>query len=188
MDTELNELIKSSQKGNKEALEKLIKSQQSLIYATLYYLKKDGSDINDLVQEVLLKLTNKIKQLKNPDYFKTWLNQIVVNSYYDYLRKNKKYSNELYLDKKEADSIFEIPDYSQNPQESILNSELDYIIKTSINNLPIQYKIPITLREIQGLSYDEISNITKTSLGTVKSRIARARAKIKDDISKYSGA
>ena len=177
---------------NEDATEILFKKYRPLLMgiAKKFYnlFKNTGYDFNDLVQEVLLKLTNKIKQLKNPDYFKTWLNQIVVNSYYDYLRKNKKYSNELYLDKKEADSIFEIPDYSQNPQESILNSELDYIIKTSINNLPIQYKIPITLREIQGLSYDEISNITKTSLGTVKSRIARARAKIKDDINKYSGA
>ena len=77
-------------------------------------------------------------------------------------------------------------DSASNPQVSVLNNELDLIIKTSIENLPIHYRIPITLREIQGLSYDEISNVTNTSIGTVKSRIARARAMIKDEIERYS--
>ena len=70
----------------------------------------------------------------------------------------------------------------------VYENELDKVIKKSINNLPSQYKIPIALREIQGLSYDEISNITNSTIGTVKSRIARARAKIKSDILKYSRA
>lgn len=182
-----NILIKNAQKGDKGSLEKLIKQEQAGIFATLYYLKKDMIDISDLAQEVLLKLSKKITQLKNPNNFKMWLNQIVINSYYDYLRKNKKYKKEFLSSNNEDEIMLEIPDYSNNPSDSILNNELDYIIKTSINNLPLQYKIPIALREIQGLSYDEISDITKTSLGTVKSRIARARAKIKDDIIKYSG-
>ena len=93
---------------------------------------------------------------------------------------------EIPLIKNDDSSAIEVPDYDSNPQETILNNELDLIIKTSIENLPLHYKIPITLREIQGLSYDEISNITNTTIGTVKSRIARARAIIKDDINKYS--
>lgn len=181
-------LIKKAQNGNKNAIEKLIKEEQPKISATLIYLKKDTRDINDLTQEILLKLSKKITQLKNPNNFKTWLNQIVLNSYYDYLRKNKKRNSEYILNNKDEEAMFEIPDYTTNPQESILNNELDFVIKTSINNLPIQYKIPITLREIQGLSYGEISNITKTSIGTIKSRISRARAKIKDDLNKYQGA
>lgn len=187
MNEEKYNLIKNAQKGDKLALEKLIKQEQASVFTMLYYLKKDKIEINDLAQEVFLKLSKKIKQLKNPYNFKTWLNQIVINSYYDYLRKNRKYQNEIISTNENNEAYFEIPDYTSNPSDSILNTELDYIIKTSINNLPIQYKIPITLREIQGLSYDEISHITKTSLGTVKSRIARARAKIKDDIFKYSG-
>ena len=187
MDEEKIKLIIEAKNGNKNALDKLVKSEQNNIYLMLYYLKKDNVDINDITQEILLKLSAKISQLKNPKYFKTWLNQIDINSYFDYLRKNKKYTKELKLEDLSKEVIYNIPDYEINPQSSILNNELDYVIKTSINNLPIRYKIPITLREIQGLSYDEISNITKTNVGTVKSRIARARAKIKDDILKYSG-
>ena len=188
MDEKLISLIKKAQNGDRQALSELIKTEQNNIYTTLFYLKKDDNELMDILQNILIKLSQKIGQLKNPQYFKTWLNQIIVNTYYDYLRKNKKnydalIKSPLSENKKEENDV---PDETFNPQNRILYSELDCIIKTSIENLPIHYKIPITLREIQGLSYDEISNITKTSVGTVKSRIARARAKIKDDIDKYA--
>lgn len=186
MDDKKLELIKNAIKKDKQALIQLIKEEQNNIYTTLFYLKKDENELNDILQNVLIKLSNKITQLKNPLYFKTWLNQIIVNTYYDYLRKAKRSAKNTISIKEDAESVFEIPDYNSNPQDEILNSELDYIIKTSIENLPLHYKIPIALREIQGLSYDEISNVTKTSIGTVKSRIARARAMIKDRINKYS--
>ena len=137
------------------------------------------------MQDVLIKLSKKIYQLRNPKNFKYWLNQIILNSYYDYVRKHNK-KNIFKIFKNDNDSNNDIADFNSNPQNRALFSELDAVIKTSIENLPVHYKIPITLREIQGLSYDEISNITKTSIGTVKSRIARARAIIKDDVNKYS--
>ena len=180
------ELVKNAMKGDKQALEILIKDQQSDVYTTLYYLKRNDEDINDIAQNIFIKLSSKIKQLKNPKNFKTWLNQIIINSYYDYLRKSKRRKHDYILDKFDSESRLEIPDLTQNPQDRVLRSELDFVIKNSIQNLPIHYKIPIALREIQGLSYDEISNITNTSLGTVKSRISRARAMIKDDILRYS--
>ncbi len=186
MDDKKTEIIKKAIKNDKQALIQLIKEEQNNIYTTLFYLKKDENDLNDILQNVLIKLSQKINQLKNPLYFKTWLNQIIVNTYYDYLRKSKKNSQNTFTIKDDDENVFEIPDYDSNPQNEILNSELDFIIKTSIENLPLHYKIPITLREIQGLSYDEISSVTKTSIGTVKSRIARARAMIKDKINKYS--
>ena len=186
MNKEKLDLIKRAIKKDKNAIEELIKDEQNNIYTTLFYLKKDDNELNDIMQDVLIKLTNKINQLRNPLNFKTWLNQIIINSYYDYLRKNKKNTQNLTLIKKDDNSELEFPDYTSNPQDAILYSELDFIIKNSIQNLPMHYKIPITLREIQELSYDEISNITHTSIGTIKSRIARARAMIKDDINKYS--
>lgn len=184
-DTKIN-LILKAQKGDKNALSKLIKEEQNNIYSTLYYLKKDEVDVSDIMQDVLIKLSKKIKQLKNPQYFKTWLNQIIINSYYDYLRKIKKKIKTVHLEKNDEEKEQEIPDDTPNPQDILLNLELDYIIKNSIEKLPMHYKIPITLREIQGLSYKEISDITKSTIGTVKSRIARARTIIKDKINNYT--
>jgi len=178
------ELIQKAIDGDKKALVELIRIYETNIYTTLFYLKKDRNDLNDLAQDVLIKLSKKIHQLKNPKYFKTWLNQIIINSYYDYLRKNKK--NLINIEKNiDEDVTSQIPDKKNNPQDAILYSELDYVIKTSIENLPLHYKIPIALREIQGLSYFDISQITKTSIGTVKSRIARARSMIKNNVDKY---
>ena len=181
MDKNLANLITRAQQGDKSALIELIKSQESSIYSTLYYLKKDDNEISDIYQNVLLKLTSKIHTLKNPEYFKTWLNRIILNTYYDYLRKYKRKS-ELY---KNSEVPPNLEDESASIWNNILTHELDLIIKNSINSLPEHYKIPITLREIQGFSYEDISNLTNVSIGTVKSRIARARGKIRNDIEKY---
>ena len=186
MDKDKQDLIMRSIKNDKNALIKLIKQEQNSIYTTLYYLKKDENDINDIMQDVLIKLSKKITTLKNPLYFKSWLNQIIINSYYDYLRKSKKTTQSYNLLNNDEGIEYDIADFESNPQDKLINRELDLVIKNSIQNLPLHYKIPITLREIQGLSYDEISNITNTTIGTVKSRIARARNIIKEDINKYT--
>ena len=186
MDNKKIDLIKKAMSNDKDAIVQLIKQEQNNIYTTLFYLKKDENELLDITQDILIKLCKKISQLKNPLYFKTWLNQIIINSYYDYLRKNKKKNEALKFVSNEEAPCFDVADFDSNPQDKMLYSELDIIIKNSIHNLPLHYKIPIALREIQGLSYDEISNITKTSIGTVKSRIARARNLIKEDIDKYS--
>ena len=172
--------IEKAIKGDKNALIDIIKLEQNNIYTMLFYLKRNDAELYDIMQNVLIKLTNNIQKLKNPHSFKIWLNQIVVNTYYDYLRKNRK------LKQVDNSIIIETPDYLSNPQDRVLYSELDYIIKKTIEKLPMHFKIPITLREIQGLSYDEISNITNTSIGTVKSRIARARNIIKDRVNSYA--
>ena len=180
------DLINKAKNGSKEALIALIREIQPNIYSTLYYMSNNSDETSDIAQNVLIKLSKNISKLKNSHNFKTWLNQIVINSYYDYLRKKQNKFQFLSLSDSNLSSDSDIADDKQNPMDSVLYSELDYVIKNSIQNLPIRYKIPITLREIQGLSYDNISKITNTSIGTVKSRIARARVMIKDKIKKYN--
>ena len=80
---------------------------------------------------------------------------------------------------------FEIPDNSTCPQNCVLNDELDLVIKKSIDRLKEPFKMAIVMREIQGLSYDEIARATNSSIGTVKSRIARARCKLQEYIKPY---
>ena len=187
MNKDMLEIVKKASLGDKSALYKLIKKEQNNIYSMILYLKKDEADIMDLLQNVLIKLSKNIINLKNPLYYKTWLNQIILNTYYDYLRKNKNKPATINLstDNNHIQNTFDIPDNNTNPQETILKSEINNLIKTSINNLPKHYKIPLTLRDIKGLSYREISDITKTSIGTIKSRISRARDIIQFEIEKY---
>ena len=186
MNNDKIELINQAMLGDKKALLELLRLEEKTIYATLFYLNKSENDLNDIAQDVLIKISKKISQLKKPDNFKTWLNQIIINSYYDYLRKNKRHKFEFHIFKSDDNVDDELIDNkSIDPAEAILYSELDKVIKKSIEKLPHHYKIPITLREIQGLSYFDISKITKTSINTVKSRISRARNIVKNQIKKY---
>ena len=113
-------LVENSIKGDTKALYNLIKEVQPTIKTMLFYLKKDENELNDLTQDVLIKLSKKIYQLKNPMFFKTWLNQITINSYYDYLRRTKRTAPVLKSLKEENEFSPEIADTRENPQENIL--------------------------------------------------------------------
>ncbi|MBE7706724.1 MAG: sigma-70 family RNA polymerase sigma factor [Cyanobacteria bacterium SIG30] len=184
----LTKIIKKIKENDRQALKELIKREQTNIYATLRYLGVNQDEILDLVQDILLKITNNIQNLKNIATYKSWSNKIILRQFYDYLRKNKKIKDNIKIIKDEEENTKkkeEIPDHSSNPIKNILSNELDEIIKNAINNLPNQYKIAIVMRELQGLTYDQIAKATKTNVGTVKSRIARAREKLQEEIKHY---
>lgn len=132
-----------------------------------------------------------IKKLRKPSTFKWWLNQIVTNLVYDELRKKKRRLNTISIDtpieyESESTKISrDITDTDNQPDKNALHSELDEKIRQAINNLPEQFRTVIVFRELQGLSYEEIANITGTNLGTVKSRIARARNRLQDELKPY---
>lgn len=92
-----------------------------------------------------------------------------------------------YLDSEEQDSqqTRDIIDAARIPEEKTLGSELDKVIKEAIENLPEQFRIVVVLRELQGLSYEEIAELTGTNIGTVKSRLSRARARLQEHIKPY---
>lgn len=182
----LNQLVKKAQEGNMEALEEIIKMQQKTVFATLYYLNADKGEILDITQEILFKVAKNIKKLKNPLTFKSWLNQIIINQYYDSLRKRQKSVKKVCLDEKtDEHPELEIPDFSTNPYQRAIDKELEVTIKSSISKLPLPFRETIIMRELQGLSYSEIANATNTTIGTVKSRIARARIKLQEDLKTY---
>lgn len=183
---DLDELIKLAQNGDMEALEEIIKRQQKTVFATLYYLNASNDEIFDLTQEVLFKVAKNIKKLKNPRTFKSWLNQIIVNQFYDSLRKKKKNDTKVFLDdENDAKIKFEVPDFASNPYQKALDKELEKVIKASIRRLPSPFRLAIVMRELQGLSYEEIAKITNSNIGTVKSRIARARLKLQEYLKPY---
>lgn len=189
-DMDTQELIRHSQNDDYNALEELIRREQKNIYASFYYLDPHREDLLDLTQEVLLRMSRNIKSLKNPKTFKSWLGQIVSNLFYDQLRKKQRSLNLVSIDVNWDDEnknhpVFEIKDEKAKPDEHIMGNELSEIIVEMISKLPEHFKFVIVLREIQGLSYEEIAKVTKTNVGTVKSRIARARNKLQEDLKPY---
>ncbi len=189
------ELVIKAQSDDMRALEELVRRYQRLVYVTLYQLAPERNDIIDLTQEVLLRMCRSIKSLRNPKTFKFWLNRIITNLFYDELRKTPRQLNTISIDEplyasEEAENALarDIPDSSELPEKMVLNTELDQKIQAAIETLPEQFRTIIVLREIQGLSYEEIASLTNTNIGTVKSRLARARMKLQEALKPYLSA
>jgi len=186
----LEELIVLSQQDDFKALEELIRREQKNVFAAFSYLTEKRENIADLTQEVLLRVARNIKNLKNPKTFKSWLNTIITNIFYDELRKREKKPDTLSLDESvcedsELNIASLIQDKKCKPHEKCISNELEKIIREAIQNLPEHFRIAIVLREFQGLSYEEIARATHSSIGTVKSRIARARCKLQEGLKAY---
>ena len=186
----LYDLICHAQSDNYDALEELIKREQKNVYSSFCYLGANKESISDLTQETLFRMSKNIKNLKNPSLFKSWLGQIITNLFYDELRKKQRYPESIsidsfWLNEGEDDSILHICDNTSKPDEKTIGKELADIIRDMICKLPEHFRVVIVLRELQGLSYEEIANITQTNVGTVKSRISRARNKLQECLKPY---
>ena len=184
----LEELVVLSQQNDLKALEELIKREQKNVFAAFSYLSNKQENVADLTQEALFRVAKNIQNLKNPKLFKSWLNQIITNLFYDELRKSQKKIETVSLDEEPENAPpikLQLLDKKCKPHEKCVSSELERIIKNAIIALPEQFRIAIILREFQGLSYEEIATATHSSIGTVKSRIARARVKLQEDLKTY---
>ncbi len=184
----LEELVVLSQQNDFKALEEIIKREQKNVFAAFSYLSRVKENVSDLTQEALLRVAKNIQNLKNPKLFKSWLNQIVTNLFYDELRKSQRKVETISLDDESDNSVpikLQLLDKKCKPHEKCITTELENIIKNAILELPEQFRIAIILRELQGLSYEEIAKATHSSIGTVKSRIARARGKLQEDLKAY---
>ena len=185
------DLIVLAQNDDYDAIEELIKREQKNVYASFCYLGANKESLSDLTQEVLFRMSKNIKNLKNPKLFKSWLGQIITNLFYDELRKKQKFPDAISIDsywlndENDENNILHICDNKLKPDERTIGKETSEIIQEMICRLPEHFRIVIILRELQGLSYEEIAKITQTNVGTVKSRISRARNKLQECLKPY---
>lgn len=174
------ELIKSAVNGNMDAFEALIKKYEKLIYVICYRMFNNVEDAKDVSQEVFLKIYKNMGKAIGKGSFKSWVGTVTNNACIDVLRTKKKIIS---LDSPIAgdeDFKLDIPDTEPLPDEKLINKENKEIILSSIEKLPSDYKSIIVLREMNNLSYEEISEILKINIGTVKSRISRSRKKLSE--------
>jgi RNA polymerase sigma-70 factor (ECF subfamily) len=167
----------------------LLRRYQSHVDKLLYHLAPDWSDRADLAQEVWIRVYRNIRRLNEPAKFKGWLSRIVTNLFYDELRRRKRSKFTLSLDAplalEDGAIDWDVPTDDPGPVDAIMTTEFYDQLHRAIADLPPAFRTTIILREIQGLSYEEIAEITGVSLGTVKSRIARARQRLQDDLQSY---
>ena len=188
---ELDELVLKAQENDRLALEVLVIRVQRQVFATLHQLLPERADVSDLAQDALLRMCRSIGTLRNPKTFKYWLNRILTNLFYDELRKKPRQLPTVSLEQGkqfevgEEASAIDVPDKNAMPDGLALQSELDRHIHQAIKELPEPFRTAIVLRELQGLNYEEIATLTGTTLGTVKSRIARARGRLQQALAPY---
>jgi len=188
------ELVAEAQSGNRKALELLIKQIQKPIFVTLSQLLPERNDVLDLTQEVLVRVCRALPNLRNVNTFKPWLNRIITHLFYDELRKKQRRPQPLALDAPLGHSaedasvatlLDRIPDTQPAPAEKAQLAELDEQIRQGIAALPEPFRTTLVLREFQHLNYEDIASLTQTSLGTVKSRLARARQRLQEHLAPY---
>lgn len=178
-------LVKKSQSGDVESFELLISSYDKRAYNIAYRIMGNEEDAKDMAQEALLRVFRSIKDFKGQSSFSTWLYRIVTNVCLDELRKrkNEKYiSMDSSIQTEEGELHLELCSDKETPEIAYERTEQMELIKNAIRNLSEEYRSVIVLRDIQGFSYEEISNMLDCSLGTVKSRINRARNMLRDKL------
>lgn len=176
-------LVKRAKKGNISAFEELIIEHESKVYNIAYRILNNEEDAKDLSQEVFIKAFNSLHKFREDSSFSTWLYRIAMNTCIDELRKRKgreSYSIDRDIQTDEGTIPREFQDKQLNPEEELMNKELSSQIQWALNHLSETYKEVIILRDFQGFDYKQISQILGCSLGTVKSRISRARTELKN--------
>ncbi|SMB92907.1 RNA polymerase, sigma-24 subunit, RpoE [Desulfonispora thiosulfatigenes DSM 11270] len=181
-----DKLIELSQKGNLDAFEKLIMSYERKIYVIAYRFMGNEHDAKDLTQETFIKAFKNIKSFRKESSFSTWICRIASNACKDELRKIKRKPCDSLDEEVNVDDGYvykQIEDKRPTPEEIYESAELNKYLQQMLNELNSDYRMVIVLRDIEGYSYEEIAEITNVSLGTVKSRLNRARKELKEKIS-----
>jgi RNA polymerase sigma-70 factor (ECF subfamily) len=167
----------------------VVRRYQSHVDKLLYHLAPDWQDRNDLAQEIWIRVYKNLKKLNDPAKFQGWLSRITTNLFYDELRKRKRVATPLSLDAPrltvDGEMDWDLPADQPSPDDDLATQEFYEKLRLAIADLPEAFRITIVLREIEGMAYEDIAQITGVSLGTVKSRIARARLKLQTTLQPY---
>jgi RNA polymerase sigma-70 factor (ECF subfamily) len=184
------ELVAACQNRDKKAFEHLMKRYERKVNSWLFYIVPHWQDRSDLVQEAFTRVWCSIGALRRTQAFNAWLRHLVTNLAYDSIRDRYRkpvYSIDDPVSSDGEDRTFarEIADDTHVPDTLYERQELAGAINKAIAKLPDDFRIAVVLREMGGLPYAEIAERTNTRVGTVKSRISRARHKIRDLMDSY---
>ncbi len=163
--------------GNADAFEDLVAASEKQVYHIALKMTGSEEDAFDLSQETFLKAYRSLHSFRGESSFQTWVCRLAANQCIDFLRKQKRRGKLISLDEPdESGRPAELPDLRYEPESILEQRERMLEVREGLQKLPEEQKLILVLRDVEGLSYQEISDTLKMELGTVKSRIARARA------------
>ncbi|MEM0912224.1 MAG: RNA polymerase sigma factor RpoE [Pseudomonadota bacterium] len=172
-----NELVRLVQSGNKNAFNLLVTRHQNKVINIVARYVKNSGDVADVAQEAFIKAYRALPNFRGESAFYTWLYRIAVNSAKNYLTAQSRKPPASDVDTADAEYYEGSEALKENasPENTLLSDELRKKLFETIDKLPDDLKVAITLREIEGLSYEEIAEVMECPVGTVRSRIFRAR-------------
>jgi RNA polymerase sigma-70 factor (ECF subfamily) len=176
------QLIGRFQAGDERAYVELVNRYKDRLLNFVFQFLGDMEQAEDVVQDTMLRLYEKKHYYKEIAKFSTWIYTIARNLANTELRKRKRRKTTYLSHMSKDERQYEIPAVQDNVDQSLHNEFIQDRIKSAISKLPEHYKAVIILRDIQELSYDDISNIVGVPLGTIKSRINRARLQLQADL------
>ncbi len=186
-------LINLSQKGDVNAFNQLVLKYQQTTYNVVLRMLGDRDTAADVTQDTFIAAFRAIQSFRGGPSFRAWLLRIASNQAYDYWRRTNRHPQESLDTIMNEDEPHEAgllnalitTEQAANPEEFLLNHELQELLQKGIQELPLEQRVAVILCDVQGLTYEEIATSTQTSLGTVRSRIARGRKRLRDYLYKH---
>lgn len=178
-------LIDRSRRGDLDAFNQLVRRYERSVFNTAYRLTGSYDDASDIAQEAFVRSWNNLKSFRGDSAFSTWIYRIVTNVFLDdrkrkRARPSRSLEEEMDLDESSVARQFEDP--APGPEELAEGDERRRLLEQAIATLPEAQRIMVVLYHNQGLAYDEIAEITGLPMGTVKSRLNRARLALRDKL------
>lgn len=183
------DLVRRVQQGDKAAFDLLvIKYQHRIVHLVNRYVK-DPSEAQDVAQDSFIKAYKALGDFRGDSAFYTWLYRIAINTAKNYLLSRSRRHSDYEVDMQDAEQIENAPQLKdiETPEHQLMNDQIIAVIKSAIEKLPEEMRIAITLREFEGMSYEEIAEAMDCPIGTVRSRIFRAREAIDEKLNPLLG-
>jgi RNA polymerase sigma-70 factor (ECF subfamily) len=178
-------LIQAAQHGDLEAFNLLILRYQNLLFGIALRLLNDEDIAADAVQEALISAFRRFHTFRG-DSLRSWLARVVVNACYDEMRKKRRQHSvpleQFNSDGEEIETSYWLVDSQADPEVLFESTEMEKAIQTSLDKLPPVYRLMLVLVDIEGMSYEEAASAVGVPVGTVKSRLARARLQMQKSL------
>lgn len=179
------QLVERAQHGDKQAFELLVSKYQRKLARLLSRFIRDATEVEDVTQEAFIKAYRALPSFRGDSAFYTWLYRIGINTAKNYLvAMGRRAPTTTDIDSEEAES-FEDGEQLRDlntPENELMSRQVAETVNQTLEQLPEELRTAITLREIEGLSYEDIANIMNCPIGTVRSRIFRAREAIAEQL------
>lgn len=169
-------LIRAFIKGDESTFRTLVVRHKEKVRNLVFITLGDAEFVDDISQDVFISIYHKLGEFRFESKFTTWLYRITVNKCRDYLRKKRVRS--IFVPIKDSDTEYGTGPFSENV-------DVPQLVRSAIDKLPEKLKVPLVMRDIDGLSYKEIADQLGTEVGTIKSRIFRARESLKVILEPY---